>query len=496
MTRRPNVLLITADQWRGDCIGALGHPCVRTPALDALAQEAVVFASHFAPCAPCSPARASLYTGLYQMNHRVVANGTPLDARFDNLALAARRAGYRPTLFGYTDTALDPRGRDPADPELQGYEEVLPGFTCRQPLREDDRAWIAWLARRGHGAALLADPHAVAPAPDGGVSLAPPGYGPEETQTAFLVERLLDWHAEQDGAPWFAHVSFLRPHPPFVVPEPYASMFSPLDVPPPVPLSEDPHPLVRLSRESAPASSFQPGLEGSVARLSPTDFARIRALYYGMIAEVDAQLGRLFAALAARGAWEDTLVIFTSDHGEMLGDHGLLGKGGFFAEGQHIPLMIRLPGGAPGRVDAFTSAADVFPTLLDLWGIAPGHAPDGASLLPALTGDGPVGRDWALWEFDFRHALAASDPGIATKADPRACHLTVLRRADAQYVHSPAFAPILLDPAAPGAFANRAEAMPDLRREMAEALLTRITQMRDDTLAGRPLPRPAPLVAP
>ena len=202
MNRRPNVLLITADQWRGDCLGAMGHPLVRTPALDALADEAVIFENHIAPCAPCSPARASLYTGLYQMNHRVVTNGTPLDRRFDNVALAARRAGYRPTLFGYSDTTQDPRGRDPQDPDLLSYEEVLPGFELRQPLREDDRAWRAWLTRRGHMDAHIDDPHAVASAPDGGVSLSPPTYSAEETQTAFLVDRLLDWHDEQGPAPW------------------------------------------------------------------------------------------------------------------------------------------------------------------------------------------------------------------------------------------------------------------------------------------------------
>lgn len=106
---RPNVLLITCDQWRGDCLSAAGHPTVETPNADALAREGVMFARHFAGAAPCSPARACLYTGLYQMNNRVCRNGTPLDARHDNLALAARRLGYEPTLFGYTDVAPDPR---------------------------------------------------------------------------------------------------------------------------------------------------------------------------------------------------------------------------------------------------------------------------------------------------------------------------------------------------------------------------------------------------
>lgn len=486
--RRPNVLMITADQWRGDCLGLLGHPVVRTPTLDALAREAVVFRNHFATCAPCSPARASLYTGLYQMNHRVVANGTPLDARFDNVALAARRAGYLPVLFGYTDTALDPRLRHPNDPDLGSYEEVLPGFACRQPLREDDRTWITWLRERGHDEALLADPHAVAPDPEGGVSLSPPGYLEDETQTAFLVERFLEWHAERVDSPWFAHISFLRPHPPFVVPEPYASLFDPADVPAPVPVSDDPHMLVRMTRELTRAGSFQPGLGGSVADLSPLDLRRIRALYFGMIAEVDAQLGRLFGALRDRGDWKNTLVVFTSDHGEMLGDHGLLGKGGFFAQGQHIPLIVRLPGGTSGEVARFTSSADVFPTLLDLWGLEGRHAPDGASLAPALDGTGEAGRDWALWEFDFRFAMPP-DLRDTMGLTPRACHLTVLRTAEAQYVHSPAFPPFVFDLAAdPDCRAPIASPTPPLRSRMAEALLDRITTLRDETLARVRLP--------
>jgi arylsulfatase A-like enzyme len=486
--RRPNVLLITADQWRGDSLGLVGHPNVNTPTLDALGKEAVVFRNHYATCAPCSPARASLYTGLYQMNHRVVSNGTPLDDRFDNIARAARRAGYLPTLFGYSDTALDPRGRAPNDPELRSYEEVLPGFVCRQPLREDDRTWITWLRERGHDETLLADPHAVAPDPAGGVSLAPPGYRADETQTAFLVEKLLEWHGEQGDDPWFAHISFLRPHPPFVVPEPYASMVGPEHVPPPIAVSDEPHVLVRLTRELTSASHFQPGLEGSVAQLSPGDMLRIRALYYGMIAEVDTQLGRLFKTLKARRDWDDTLVIFTSDHGEMLGDHGLLGKGGFHAQSQHIPLIIRMPGGKAGEVSGFTSAADVFPTLLDLWQVGATHAPNGASLLPALGGEAESGRNWTLWEFDFRYALP-SDVRDTMGLSSRACHLTVLRTEKAQYVHSPAFPPFLFDLASDPDC--RRPLTPDtapLGREMAEALLDRLTTQKDETLAAVRLP--------
>ena len=104
---RPNVLLITADQWRGDCLSAMGHPLVSTPNLDKLAEQGVLFERHYAGAAPCSPARACLYTGLYQMNNRVCVNGSPLDNRHDTLALAFRRLGYEPCLFGYTDQSQD-----------------------------------------------------------------------------------------------------------------------------------------------------------------------------------------------------------------------------------------------------------------------------------------------------------------------------------------------------------------------------------------------------
>jgi arylsulfatase A-like enzyme len=117
--RKPNVLLITCDQWRGDSLSAAGHPVVHTPNTDALAAQGVMFARHYAGAAPCSPARACLYSGLYQMNNRVCRNGSPLDARHGNIALAARALGYDPTLFGYTDVAPDPRFHAAADPLLK-----------------------------------------------------------------------------------------------------------------------------------------------------------------------------------------------------------------------------------------------------------------------------------------------------------------------------------------------------------------------------------------
>ncbi|NBT21164.1 MAG: hypothetical protein EBT17_03430 [Actinobacteria bacterium] len=220
-TMRPNVLLVTLDQFRGDCLSSLGHKVVRTPNLDALAKESTTFARHFSQSAPCSPGRASLYTGTYQMNHRVCFNGSPLDDRFDNVARSARRVGYSPALFGYTDQGVDPRTTTSAnDPRLSSYQHILPGFDWVLDLSEPYVPWLAHLRAHGHDitdhvAALISEPER-----DESLSI-----------TAFLTDTFLGWlndrGAHGPGAsntraparpadtPWFAHLSFLRPHPPY-----------------------------------------------------------------------------------------------------------------------------------------------------------------------------------------------------------------------------------------------------------------------------------------
>jgi arylsulfatase A-like enzyme len=147
---RPNVLLITLDQFRGDCLSSAGHPIVRTPQLDRLAANGVRFARHYSQASPCGPGRASLYTGMYLMNHRSVLNGTPLDARHTNVALMARGLGYEPALFGYTDTSVDPRTVGADDPRLRDYEGVLPGFDPVGYLPEGNpAAWVDWMRAAG-----------------------------------------------------------------------------------------------------------------------------------------------------------------------------------------------------------------------------------------------------------------------------------------------------------------------------------------------------------
>lgn len=490
-----NVLFITADQWRGECLGVAGHPVVKTPNLDAFAADATTFLNHYSNAAPCSPARATLYTGLYQMTNRVVRNGSPLSARFDNVAKAARRVGYSPALFGYTDQSADPTMLPPDDPWLKTYEGVLPGFDVRVRLPEDEKVWLSWL--RGQGLDFANRNLAHLPARDvGKVSNAPPAYNKDQTQTAFLTDEFIRWLGEQD-APWFAHLSLLRPHPPFIVPEPYNTMFSPDDVggfrrAGSVAEEAAVHPLVQLALAATPTDSFVPSASGRVADLSETEFRQIKATYFGMIAEVDAQLGRVFAAVRAAGAWDNTLIIFMSDHAELMGDHYLLGKGGYHDQSQHVPLIIRNPeADARGnRVEAFTEHVDLYPTLLEIIDATPGQVGDGRSLTPFLDGQTPPAwRDAAHWEFDFRD-VASQVPETALGLNSTELNLAVIRTAKWKYVHFAALPPLLFDLGAdPDNLRNVADdpAYATVRIEMAERLLSWRARHLDQSLALREL---------
>jgi arylsulfatase A-like enzyme len=419
--------LVTIDQWRADCLSVGGHPVVETPNIDRLAADGVRFTNHWAQAAPCGPSRASLHTGLYVMNHRAVGNGTPLDAGLPNVATLMRDAGYDPVLFGYTDTAVDPRTvTDDDDPRLRTYEGMLPGFREGVLLPESAEAWLEWLAAHGHD--VPASVHEL-------YSQAGPGrpapYPSEHSEAAFLTERAL---AEIDAVdqPWFVHVAYLRPHPPWLAPAPWHNRYDPADV----------EPFVRAPDLDAEAA-LHPLLASALAldgiRAPGDDAMRaIRATYYGMLGEVDAQLGALVDGIDARGARDDTVVILTSDHGEQGGDHHLMEKLLWFDQSFHIPLVVRAPQAPAGSVvDAFTENIDVLPTLLDVCGIEhPVHL-DGASLVPFLTGGGDEPDDWrreVRWEWDFRDPVSSLPDAIfGLRMDE--CALAVVRDRSSKYVH-------------------------------------------------------------
>lgn len=496
--RRPNVLLITCDQWRGDCLSAAGHPVVKTPNADALAAEGVLFKQHYGGAAPCSPARACLYTGLYQMNNRVCRNGSPLDARHGNIAQHARSIGYDPTLFGYTDVALDPRLLTSGDPRLKTYEGVLPGFTVRQLLPEHQKQWLSWLKQQGVDASAGSPGihRPVGDEDDDSVTEAPPIYSKDHTPAAFLAGEFIRWLGEQEqAAPWFAHLSFISPHPPFIVPEPYNTLYDPADGPAFYRADSwraeaQSHPYLAYDLSQRNRANFRPGAAGKVHDWSEDDFRRIRAIYYGMISEVDAQLGLIWQALKLSGTWDDTIVVLTSDHAEMMGDHFMLGKGGYFDGSYHIPLIIRDPRhrkAAGSAVDRFTEAVDILPTLIDLLGEPPEPHLDGCSLKPFLSGGSPAAwRDAAHWEFDFR-SIADGEAEAHFGIGSRQCNLAVIRTKKFKYVHFGGGLPPLLFnvEADPGELTNLATSPAHLstRLQFAERLLAWRAEHLDQSLA-------------
>ena len=381
-----NVLLITLDQFRADCLSVAGHPLVKTPNLDRLARNGVRLTKHYSQCAPCSPGRASLYTGMYQMNHRVVANGTPLDRRFDNVALLARRAGYKPTLFGYTDQSVDPRDTTGADDwRLNTFEGILPGFDCELFIPEPHDLWINHLNEHGFDVPMNAK-QALLTEPD-----RPAEFG----QSAFLTDHLLGWLKKQDG-PWFAHASYLRPHPPYSAAGKWSKAYDPADVELPIAPGSDLHPAHEMFMQIDSASA-------------PADEAgkrHMRAQYYGMIGDVDEQLGRVWDALVEMNMWDNTMIIVTADHGEQLGDHGLKEKLGFFPQSYHILGIVRDPRNSAQfgtTVNEFTENIDIFPTIAEALGQPVPSQCDGLPLTPFLSGDQPPWwRDAATYEYDWR----------------------------------------------------------------------------------------------
>ena len=450
MSTSLDVIFITADQWRGDCLSRLGHPMVKTPHLDALAADGVHFARHYANAVPCGPSRASLHTGMYLQNHRSGTNGTPLDARHTNWAKEVGAAGFDPVLFGYTDTSQDPRETDPDDPWLQTYEGPLPGIRPVCMFGSWPWQWVDYLKAKGYETPedirFAYGMREDGPDYEDGAPVPKPLIYPQtDDDTSFLVNRLIDYI---DGAdkPFVAHMSLLRPHPPFVAPEPYNEMYDPMDVP-------------GFARADTPDDEGEqhPWLAHQLTKklyrapANEKKLRRLKAVYYGLMSLVDQEIGRLVAYLKKSGRWDRTLIIFTSDHGEQMGDHWLLGKCGYFEGSYQIPLIIRDPRKSADAtrgqtVTRFTENIDIMPTMLDYLGLATPVQCDGASLRPFLeTGKPPKNwRNEAHWEYDFR------DPTDDTAEHAldltlHQCTMNIIRDERWKYVHFTKLPPLLFD---------------------------------------------------
>lgn len=493
--KRGNVLLIVIDQIRADVLSGRLASSVPTPNIDRFVSESVTFDNHFTVTVPCGPARASLLTGLYAMNHRSIRNGAPLARHHATIATEARKAGFEPLLFGYTDIPPDPTALDPGDPDLQVYENVARGFREIVEMRlESGREWPAHLLARGYefpiGESGLPDLYRPVATGAGIPQVRDPAiYSASDSDTAYLTDRTLEALTVRRDRPWFAHLTYIRPHPPFVAPDPYNRLVSPETVPEFLPGCPD-HPFVDAWFSTPTGKYIFSGFDGDCAGLPASTIAEVRSVYLGLVAEVDHHVGRVLDWLDATGQRDDTLVVITGDHGEMLGDKRMWGKDSVFEPAYHVPLMIRDPSrpkGAGRRVTAITESVDVTPTILEWIGREPPPAMDGISVTAWLNGDQPEWRDAAFMEMDLGH------PNVPTRFQKswglreEDCNAAILREGRWKYVHFNGGIPPLLfdleadphettdlagDASAAGELSRLRSKMLDLRMRRADRRLT------------------------
>ena len=468
MRQRKNVLLIVVDQWRADFIPALGAGFLRTPNLDRLCREGVTFRNHVTNTVPCGPARASLLTGLYLMNHRAVQNTVPLDARHSNLGKQLRLIGYDPALIGYTTTTPDPRTSGPRDPRFTTLGDLMDGFRSVGAFEPNMDGYFGWLAHQGYALPPRREDIWLPEGEDAvpGVTDRPCRIPAELSDSTFFTERALTYLKGRNGKPWFLHLGYYRPHPPFIAPAPYHAMYKPADMPAPIRRERwedeaEQHPLLQFYLRGISQGSFFHGAGGAATALHEDAIRQMRATYAGLITEIDDCLGRVFAWLDENGQWDDTMIVFTSDHGEQLGDHWLLGKIGYQDQSFRIPLVVKDAGrnDRAGAIEAgFTESVDVMPTILEALG---GNVPrtcDGRSILPLLEGPAPQDwRDHLFYEYDFRD-VHYSKPESALGLPLDDCALCVVQDARFKYVHFTALPPLFFDLARdPNCFDNLAE---------------------------------------
>ena len=414
MAQQRNILFITIDQLRADClIGGLAEH-VDMPNMRAFMAEGVAFERNFSVANPCGPSRASMLTAQYGMNHRSVRNGTPLRHDTPSIATEMRKAGYVPMLFGYTDTSQDPRVFDKNDPAVKSYEYPMPGFHEVTEMRlETSFPWRSHLKKKGYEFESYWDVYKPVAANGGAPKLNDPAlYAAQDSDTAFLTDSFLDnmrGYADQD---WFAHLTYIRPHPPLVAPAPYNDMYDPAKLPLPTrdeSLADEmvKHPFLGAVDPSLAIAGTVLGFD----YVAPTDenIQALRSVYLGLATEVDHHIGRVIQFLKDTDQYDTTLVVITADHGELLGDNFGWGKLSVYDAAFQTPLMIRMPGltNAGTRIGDFTESIDVTPTILDWIGVDIPNSMDGRSLLPILNGATPDDwRSYSFSELDFGNSGA------------------------------------------------------------------------------------------
>lgn len=416
---KPNILLLVTDQQRWDTVSAYGlNELCRTPHIDALARRGVRFDNAFTPTAICSPARASLYTGLYPHKHGVTGNGLCLREGVRGINHYLAEAGYR---CGYAGKWHVDEERGPSDlgfvgQDFMGYafpgSGLLPGLQFGLPPKRGN-PYKTYLEERGFDLPTVSH-RFVGTNPDNQAQeMFALHEGPVESCIEYFVAeetiRLID--ALQDGEdPFFIWANFWGPHTPCLVPEPYFSMYNPNDIPE--------HPSYGETFENKPYRQQIIERMWGLGDYGWRGFQEIAARYYGHCTLIDDMVGRIVDHLEQLGLADNTVIIFTSDHGDCLGAHKLIEKGEFmYDEIYRIPLVVAHPDcQQPGSVnDDFVYLHELTASFIDMAGLTIPEDLDGRSFLPSMLGDHtPNGREEVYCVF-YRHFTETNQRMVRTR---------------------------------------------------------------------------------
>ncbi|GAA5236368.1 sulfatase-like hydrolase/transferase [Verticiella sediminum] len=491
MTAR-NVLFIMCDQLRHDHLGCAGHPYLRTPNIDALARRGVRFSQAYVASGVCGPSRMSYYTGRYPSSHGATWNRVPLGVGEMTLGEYLRTAGRELSLAGKTHVMPDEdgirrlgiaHGSDLATRLRAGYFEELDRHDGHHA--EPHSAYADYLRAQGYDSADPWTDYVISAIDENGQVVSgwnmrnvhlPARVAEAHSETAYTTERAMEFIEARGDDPWVLHLSLVKPHWPYMAPAPYHQRYT-LDQC--LPLHRDPaelenaHPVAAAYRTQEECVNFM--------RAEVSD--KVRPAYQGLIEQVDDHLGRLWELLERTGRWQDTLVVFTADHGDFLGDHWLGEKELFYDTVQKVPMIVYDPSAeadaSRGTVDErFVSCVDVAPTILQALGLpAFDHRIEGQSLLAALRGQDAPHREFVVSELDYSFRKAR----LVLGRQPDECRAWMVRTQRWKYVHWMGLRPQLFDLARdPGELQDLGEdaSLEGVRAEMREHLLTWFTRLK------------------
>lgn len=408
MASRPNILLMMADQLAASYLPSYGHGVVKAPALEGLAERGVQFSSAYTPSPLCAPARFAMMSG--QLSSRIGAydNASEFAASIPTFAHHLRSAGYQTCLVGKMHFV----GPD----QLHGFEErlttdIYPSDFGWTPNWDDAESRVDWWY------------HNMESVVNAGIAEATNELDYDDEVGFRAVRKLRDLARSSDDRPWLLTVSFTHPHDPYAMRQRYWDSYDhdSIDLPRvgQLPIEElDPH-----SRRLRHVSAMDQ------TEITEEHVRRARHAYYAAISYVDERVGELLETVAACGMANNTVIVFTADHGDMLGERGLWYKMSFFEGACRIPLIIAGPSVAAGEAPDPVSLVDLLPTLLDLAGVAPPVVADGRSLVPMLAGDREPDR-LVVGEYLAEGAVAP---------------ILMVRRGDLKFVYCAADPPQLYD---------------------------------------------------